>query len=242
MDSAHPKPESLNEAVAASSLNPVTPENRAKIEGLTEDQVLAQLEQPDLAPEDLEKVGKQNALLKSRKVSLAIVRHCRTPRHVSLAIVRRLLTFDLMRVALEPVVPGDIKIAAEEALIRRLETVTSGEKLALARRASGRVAAALLSDPEERVMRLALDNARLTESLLLHALSGDASSRLVQAVCQHSKWSLREDVRMALLRNQHTAMEQALDLGRHVSVSRLEEILQHSGLPEATKAILLKRD
>ena len=49
-----------------------------------------------------------------------------------------------------PVVPTDIKMAAEDSLINRLERLAQGERLTLARRASGRIAAELLFDSEPR--------------------------------------------------------------------------------------------
>ena len=63
-------------------------------------------------------------------------------------LARQFYTFDLLKVALSPRVPADVKVAVDNVLISRLKTVTLGERLTLARRASGRVAAALLLDVE----------------------------------------------------------------------------------------------
>src|SRR6185312_8584420 len=103
---------------------------------------------------------KNSAAMKSRKVKLALVEHPKTPRHASLPMVRHLFTFDLMRIALTPAVPADVKTAADGALCNRAETIASGERLTLAHRASGRVAAELLSDSEPRVVHSALENSR----------------------------------------------------------------------------------
>jgi hypothetical protein len=67
---------------------------------------------------------------------------------VSVPLARQFYTFDLMKVALSPSVAADVKVAVDNVLISRLKTVTLGERLTLARRASGRVAAALLLDVE----------------------------------------------------------------------------------------------
>jgi hypothetical protein len=208
--------------------------------GLNEDLALALLKQNDLSPEVLEQLSKNGAVLRSRKVKLAIVGHPKTPRYVSVAIVRQLFTFDLMRVALAPLIPGDIKMAAEEALIRRLEAITPGERLSLARRASGRVAGVLLLDPEARVIRAALENPRLTEALIVRALAGEAAPMLVQSVCHHPQWSLRQEIRIALLRNRHTPLACAMEFARTLPAPRLKEILQSCQLPESIKSCLLK--
>jgi hypothetical protein len=208
-------------------------------EFLNEDSALALLKQPDLSPEIIEKLSKNSGVMKSRKVKLALAGHLKTPRHISLPMVRHFFTFDLMQLALTPVVPADVKKAAEDALINRLEMISSGERLTLARRASGRVAGELLLDTETRVMQAAMENSRLTESPVIKAvLRWDASAALVQAVCHHAKWSLRREIRVALLRSQHTPMAKAVEFARGIPVPLLREVLQSSKLPANTKTYL----
>ena len=208
--------------------------------GLTEDLALALLKRPDISPEILELLGKNVTVMKSRKVKLALIRHPKTPRYVSLSALRHLFTFDLMQVALSPTVPGDIKIAAEDALIHRLETISPGERLSLARRASGRVAGALLLDPEPRVMRAALENARLTEASIIQALMRpQAHAAFVHAVSDHGKWCLRREVRIALLGNAHTPVHSAIEFARGLPASVVRKLLQRSALSSGVKACVL---
>jgi len=237
---------------------------------LTEDLALALLKHAELAPEVLERLAKNGNALKSRKVKIALASHPRAPRHVSVPLARQLYTFEMMRVALSPVVPADVKVAVDDLLISRLNTVTVGERLTLARRASGRVAAALLVDvesgsgktrkddlqddaagkrrkdagadtPELRVMRTALENPRLTEALVINAvLRPGASVSLVQAVARHEKWSPRKEVRAALLRTEHLSLARALEFGREIPAVLRREILASSRLPEKIKEQLLR--
>jgi hypothetical protein len=113
---------------------------------LTEDLALSLLKRPDLHPEVVERLAKNTTALKSRKVKIALASHPHTPRHVSVPMARQFYTFELMKFTLSPIVPADVRVAVEDVLISRLNTVTTGERLTLARRASGRVAAALLLD------------------------------------------------------------------------------------------------
>jgi hypothetical protein len=206
---------------------------------LNEDSVLALLQSADLPPESIEKLSKSSVVTKSRKARLAIVSHPKSPRYVSLSLLRKMFTFDLMRVALTPTVAGDLKMAAEEVLITRLEAVSAGEKLSLARRASGRVAGELLLDSEPRVVSAALDNPRLTEVHVTKAVIHDgAPAALVQGVCVHSKWSLRRDIRIALLRNAHTTPEHAMEFAKSLPNDVVREILLESQLPESVRTCL----
>jgi hypothetical protein len=208
---------------------------------LTEDLALTLLQRTDLPPEALEALSKNGSLMKSRKVKLALAQHPRTPRHVSLPMVRHLFTFDLMKIALTPVVPADIKMAADEALINRLETISTGERLTLARRASGRVAGALLADAESRVMTTALENSRLTEAAIIKAVSrSDSPAPFVEAVCRHPKWSVRREIRMALLRNAKTPLARAVEFARSLPANVVREILNGSHLPANIQSYLRK--
>jgi hypothetical protein len=205
----------------------------------TEDLALSLLKRPDLQPELLEKFARNGTLMKSRKVKLALIQHPKTPRHVLLPLLRHLFTFDLMRVALTPTIAADIKMAAEGNLISRLEKISMGEKLSLARRASGRVAAALLNEPEPRVIDAALQNGRLTESGLIKQLSRKrANLQLITAICGHHKWRTRTDIRIVLLRSENTPIECALELVRSLPKVIAQEIINKSDLSEIAKARL----
>jgi len=236
---AEDSPLSLPDAVRSASKEVLA--ESASDSALTEDLALVILKQRDLPTLVLDRLSRNRSVMKSRKVKLALVEHPRTPRHISVSMLRHLFTFDLMQVALAPVVPADIKMAAEESLINRLERLSQGERLALAQRASGRIAAVLLLDPEPRVIHAGLENSRLTESAVIKALlRRDAPETLVRAVCHHSKWSPRREIRIALLRNGKTPLSRALEFSRSLPPALVREILQGSHLPAAAKKGLLK--
>jgi hypothetical protein len=210
-------------------------------EALTEDLALSFLKRPDLLAHDLEQLAKDVALLKSRKVRLALAAHPRAPRRIALRLIRESHTFDLMQFSLRPTVAADLKRAADELLISRLASTTLGERIALARRSSALVATALLLDKEARVWQTALQNPRLTEGAITKALHRpNATPAFVEAVCRDAKWSLRPEVRIALLRQAHTPLARALEFARRLPPAQLRDILHNSRLPEKTKAYLRK--
>jgi hypothetical protein len=207
---------------------------------LTEELALALLTRRDLPHQAIEALAKNGAVVKHRKVIVSVVAHPRTPRHVSMPITRHLYTFELMQIALTPGVAADLKVSVEEALINRMESISSGERLSLARRGSTRVAAALLCDPEERVMQAALENPYMTEAWIAKALlSENASLAFVNAVCHHQKWSLRRDVQLALLRNQKIPLAHAIAIAEKLPTNVIRDVLQHSPLEANVKSYLL---
>src|SRR6266851_398734 len=203
---------------------------------LNEDQALALLKRSDVNASTLALLGRNPSVMKSRKVLLALATHPRTPRHITIPMLRRLFTFDLMQVALTPTVAADVKRTAEEQILNRLESLSSGERISLARRASGRVAAALLLDTEVRVISTALDNSHLVEASVVTVLmKHDAPESLFALVSRHPKWSLRREVQIALLRSEKTPLERAKVLARNFSDEFLREIV-----PESRRAELIQ--
>jgi hypothetical protein len=100
----------------------------------SEDEALAIVQRPDVSTDALAQLARNPGALKSRKVVFALSTHARTPRHLSIPLLRRMFTFDLMKVALTPTVAADIKRAAEEQIVVRIESLSTGEKITLARR------------------------------------------------------------------------------------------------------------
>jgi len=197
--------------------------------------VLAILQKADISADVLARVARNPGALKSRKVLQALVAHPRTPRHISIPLLRRLFTFDLMQLALTPALAADIKRAAEEQIVLRSESLPAGEKISLARRGPGRIAAQLLEENDARIVSVALDNGRLVEAGVVTALMGrDASQLLFRLVSEHPKWSQRIEVQIALLQSEKTPLERAISFATHFSPERLREIV-----PESRRAELL---
>jgi len=207
---------------------------------LTEDLALAMLNRRDLPREALEALSKNGHVAKQRKVRLSLVMHPRTPRHVSVPTIRHIYVFELMQVALLPGVPPDVKRAAEEVLIGRLANISSGERLALAKQSSGRVAAAMLLDKEDRIMKAALANPRMTEMLIVRALKAETGTeRLAPEVSRHQKWSYRNDIKAALLGNKNTPAARIIHLAAELPVNLIKEVLRNGRLnPQAKNSLL----
>lgn len=196
---------------------------------VSEDQALAIVQKADVSADALAHLARNPGALKSRKVLQALVSHPRTPRHISIPLLRRMFTFDLIQVALTPAVAADIKRAAEEQILLRAESLSAGEKISLARRGPGRIAAQLLKETDSRVVSVALDNGRLVEAGVVTALMRrDAPLLLFQLVSEHAKWSQRLEVQIALLRSEKTPLDRATSFAKHFSPAKLREIVPES--------------
>ena len=208
---------------------------------ISEEQALALLKRRDLSQRMLEALVANRAAMRHRSVLLEAVKHPRAPRHVSLPALRHLYTFELMQVGLTAGVPVDVKLAAEDTLISRLETMSPGERLTLAKRSSARLAAALLLDTEEQVVAAALENPHMTEESVVKALmtapaGPHATSALATLLLRHPKWSVRTDVEIALLESGRLRTSDAVLLVHSLSTKVLRLLLERDRLPAVAKA------
>jgi hypothetical protein len=198
------------------------------------------LERKNLPGEVLEEVGRRKPLLKSYRVKRALAFHPRTPRLVSLRLIRDLYLMDLVQVALVPGVSAELKRNAEDQLLARLPQLPLGQKITLARRGPARVAGALLAEGHAQVTSIVLDNPFLTEAQILRALSREKLPvAVIPAIIRHHKWSIIYNVRLALVRNPAAPLATILGYLPELTVSDLRELAAPGIVPESLRKYLL---
>jgi hypothetical protein len=206
---------------------------------LEEPHVVVLLERLDLPASVLAAIGAEGKWTSSEGVRLRLARHPRTPKRLALAAVRQLFLFDLVRLSLLPSAPGDIRRAAEEVILTRVPHLAIGEKLTLARRGPARVAGAILAEGHAQALKLALANAFLTESQVLKVLAkAGVPERVVAAIAQHPKWSSQYNVRIALVRHDHTPAAAVLAFLPQLTLGDLKEIAKLEGLAPHLKKLM----
>lgn len=190
---------------------------------LDEPLLLLLLNRNDLPRDLLQEIGSHRDWMKSYRVKLRVTGHPHTPRLLALPLIKQLYLFDQVKLSLQVGTPADLRRAAEEAVASKLEQVPLGQKLTLARRASARVAAALLAEGHPRVIEAALDNAGMTESQILKVLArDDLATGVAAAIAGHRRWSRLPNVRMALVRQPGTPLARVLAFLPDIPVGDLE--------------------
>lgn len=206
---------------------------------LSEEHVLTMLNRKDLPREVLQSVGDHQEWMKSYQVKLVLVRHPRTPRLVSLRLLKHLYLFDLVTVIQQPSVSAEIKRLVEDTIINRLEQLALGQRITLARRASARVVAAVLALGDEPVIPVALDNPFLTEAVLIRLLQrNEAPAAVVEQIARHPKWSLRYDLRLALVRHPLTPLARVLAFLPELTPQDLRLLAADRAMPPDRRAYL----
>ena len=207
---------------------------------LEETQLCLLLERKNLPGEVLEEVARRKPLLKSYRVKRALAFHPRTPRLISLRLIRDLYLMDLVQVALLPGVSAELKRNAEDQLLARLPQLPLGQKITLARRGPARIAGALLEEGHAQVISIVLDNPFMTEAQILRALSREKlPTAVIPAIIHHHKWSITYNVRLAMLRHRDSPLAAILGFLPELTVSDLRELAAPGIVPENLRKYLL---
>jgi hypothetical protein len=206
---------------------------------LEETQLCLLLERKNLPTEILEEVARRKSLLKSYRVKRSLAFHPRTPRLISMRLLRDLYLMDLVQVAILPGVSAELKRNAEDQLLARLPQLPLGQKITLARRGPARVAGALLAEGHLQVISIVLDNPYMTEAQILRALAREKlPASVIPAIVHHRKWSITYNVRLALVRHASTPLAAVLSYLPELTVSDLRELAAPGIVPESLRKYL----
>lgn len=197
------------------------------------------LERKDLSTSLLEQIAAHKEWLRNRRVRVRLIAHPHTPRRIALRLAREVYLMDLVAISLSLAAPAEVRRFVEDLLLSRLPQVPLGQKLALARRGSARLAGGLLADGHERVARVAVENARLTEAQVLRVLaSASLSPKAIEVIGSHPKWSPLATVRAAIVRHPQSPLDLAFSLLPALPRCDLEDLAVLSEVrPELRSAI-----
>lgn len=197
------------------------------------------LERKELSGEFLEEVARRKAFLKSYRVKRALALHPHVPRLVGMRLLRELYLLDLVQISLLPSIHAELRRQAEDLLVARLPQIALGQRIMLARRGPGRLAAALLVEGNPPILQVVLDNPNLTESQVLRVLARETlSPPVVNAVAHHRKWSQLYNVRMALVRHPAAPLATVLSFLPVLTASDLKELTAAGSLSENLRSYI----
>lgn len=204
------------------------------------------LERKELSGEFLSEVARRKKFLASYDVRRRLAFHPHAPRLLAMRLARELYLMDLAQLSLLPSSPVEIRRLAEELLLARLPQLPLGQKLALARRGSARLAGALLAEGHEQVIRLALDNALLSEAQVLRVLARqNLPAPVVSAIARHSRWPQLYNVRVALLRHPQAPAARVQSFLPDLALRDLKDLAvagsAHSSIRPLVRAELARR-
>lgn len=177
----------------------------------------------------------------SYKLKVYICRHPKTPQKITLSLLKFIRVFDLGEMTKDQGVPVSTRQKIEYLLIEKIPSMPSGVKLALSKRSSSTVVAALIERGDARVVSGCLDSPSLTEGHLLKIIAkAEAKPVVVRSISEHPKWSLRQSLRYALVRHQLTPLSLADRFISEMKTQDLRELYADNTLPSSTRPFIFR--
>ena len=186
---------------------------------------------PSVPEEVLEALLQDRELSKHYRVRAALAMNPRLPRPHALELVHQLFWHDLLRVAENVRLHPQVRRAAEHLLADLVESLTLGEKVALARMATRGVIGAFRREAEPKVVEALLQNPRLAEEDIV-AMAGraDVPAGILRQIATSPRWSSRYPVRLALARNPSTPPAVTLGFLSALAEADLRGLLSRPGV------------
>lgn len=195
---------------------------------LLEDEVLAVLDNLHVTPQICQAIANTQRLAGFYSVRLKLIANHHTPQAHATKFVHYIFWTDLVRLSVDMKIAAPVRRAIDNLLVNKIDKLSLGERIAVARRCSQALIKILVFDPDPRVFASLLINQRLREDDLLHLASSDRASRdQLQMLATDYKWSNRYAIRKALVMNPLTPRFAAASQLRFLTWRDLRMILKH---------------
>ena len=192
---------------------------------LSDEETLGVLDNANVTTQLVGKIAQTPRLTGYYSVRLRLVAHRQTPLAHSVKLVHYLYWFDLLHLSCDVQVPAPVRRAIDTQLLIKVENLTTGDRVASARRCSQALINVFLYDPEPRVFAALLINTRLREEdLLVLVNSPRATPEQLLMLSHDTRWSYRYAIRKALVMNPATPRAAAASQLKHLSRGDLRRI------------------
>lgn len=180
---------------------------------LDENHILLILRRVDISDSFIRDIVQRPQWSSSYPIKAAVSLHPHTPRELSMNFVKFLFWRDLAKILNSYQVPPAVRRMAEVNLRDRMQEISLGERISLARMAPREVIKVLRHDRNERILGALLDNPRTTEDdLLVLANSARTPPNILSLLAHSQRWASRQQLRLALARNPRLPVKSALPL------------------------------
>lgn len=212
------------------------PAPRAEARDAAVDEACRLLRARRISAEALSRIASDGRLLASYEVCLRTVLRPELPLAAGLPLLGSLRWRDLARVMDDVRLFAPLRARAEQLLSERIEEMTSGEKVTLARLASRVLIRRLRDSYDARVVAALLSNPRtIEEDALRIARSESSPRRVLAALARSERWAERHAIRLALAQNPRCPPADALRALRGLRARDLEKVAENPSAPRLVR-------
>jgi hypothetical protein len=175
-----------------------------------------------------------------QRVPALMLRHPGCPRPFAWEMLPRLGWHEIVGVIRDPRTAAPIRCQGERKLCERLKSLTSGERVALARQATRSVIAEMLADEDPACVQALLSNPQFIEGDAVRLLAANRSGECAVSVVHHPRWGASRAVLNAAIRSPVMPLGVVLGLIASLSRRQLAEFVQSRDLTVAAREAAIR--
>lgn len=216
--------------------HPAVIQNAVLNRNLTEDMALFLAKRRNVPAEVLGMLAQDKRFKDSYKLKLLICKNPKTPQRITFSLIKFLRIFDLADITRDKNIPITVRQKIGIILLDKIPALPSGVKTALAKRSDNAVIIALIENGSKETVCACLDSPLITEAHLIQVINKPTTKPIaMQVISAHPKWSLRYQIRLALIRNFYTPMAEVIEFLSSIKTTDLQELYSYEGTPSSTK-------
>jgi len=209
---------------------------------LTEAMAVYVAKRRDAYPETLTLLTRDVRFRDSYGLKTTVCRNPKTPHKVALGLLKHLRIFDLSDVARDRHLNIMFRQRVEQIISEKIPSLPAGIKISLARKTSPNIVTAMLEDSTDtKVINACLDSPVTTEAQIYKVINRTKTApAVIRSIAEHPKWSLRYNIKFALVRNFYTPMVLSWKFMRALKINDLRDLFADPKLPISTRPFIFR--
>jgi hypothetical protein len=171
------------------------------------------------------------------RVLLHLVQHPKFPQGISLGIVSKLFSIDLVRVIKNVRTNPFVRKKAELEFMQRYKRLALGEKISLLKIASNALLLGFSAENQPQLIETILNNPNCSEEVVLRFINRPGDRFNVYAALDHSSWHMNPAVAMAVAHDPEAPIRNILKIIPYLGLAGLQKLFSD----EATHQVVRDR-
>jgi hypothetical protein len=184
--------------------------------------VIKKLQLACISQEELEEIYRLHK--DNYRVLLHLVQHPKFPQGISLGIVSKLFSVDLVRVIKNVRTNPFVRKKAELEFMQRYKRLALGEKISLLKIASNALLLNFSAENQPQLIETILNNPNCSEEVVLRFINRSGDRFNVYAALDHSSWHMNPDVAMAVAHDPEAPIRNILKIIPYLGLSGLQKL------------------
>lgn len=160
------------------------------------------------------------------RVLLHLVQHPKFPQSISLGIISKLFSADLVRVIKNVRTNPFVRKKAELEFMQRYKRLALGEKISLLKAASHSLLLGFSAENQPQLIETIFNNPQCSEEVVLRFINRQMDRCNVYAALDNSQWHLNPAVAMAVAHDPEAPIKSVLKIIPYLGLAGLQKIFR----------------